>query len=70
MASASAAAALAAKELAEAKKKKGKESPKYTSAYAHRELKDNSTGKVVKSDTVKLKPSSVNEALGGGKGKK
>lgn len=47
----------------EKKKKKGKESPKYTSTYAHRELKNLSTGKIVKSDTVKLKPSSVDEAL-------
>ena len=54
----------------EKKKKKAKESPKYTSTYAHKELKNLSTGKVVKSDTVKLKPSSVDEAFGGGKGKK
>jgi len=64
-----AAAALAAKKLAAAKKKKQEEA-KYTSTYAHRELKNNSTGKIVKSDTVKLQPSSVNEALGGGNGKK
>tara|TARA_R110000751_G_scaffold4467_3_gene21946 strand:- start:968 stop:1183 length:216 start_codon:yes stop_codon:yes gene_type:complete len=46
-------------------KKKKKESPKYTSLYAHKELKNLKTGKVVKSGTVKLKPSSVDEALGG-----
>jgi hypothetical protein len=47
----------------EKKKKKGKESPKYTSTYAHRELKNLKTGEI-KSDTVKLKPSSMDEALG------
>ena len=50
----------------EKKKKKEKEKAKYTSTYAHKELKNLKTGEIVKSGTVKLKPSSEEEALGGG----